>query len=198
MARDRRDSMRELFRSYREAVDAIIMLRAFRRQEIPIRYQLIEIPTTLFTSVEDAPLEVYQRDAPAIECKVDGQTVAVIATDRSDAKITVRNIRLSACTVHAEWTRREPLIPVRGQTDAPESLGDPMTLTDAATRRRFHLDSLEDIVTRVGAFEITVARLANDPAMDVGQVPQMLVRARNQLGEVRETLRNTQCEVVNA
>ena len=73
-----------------------------------------------------------------------------------------------------------------------------MTLTDAATRRRYHLDSLEDIVTQVGAFEITVARLANDPAMDVDQVPQLLVRARNQLGEVRETLRNTRCEVADA
>ena len=108
MAKDRRDSMRELFRSYREAVDAIIMLRAFRKEGIPIRYQLLEIPTTLFASVQDAPLEVYQRDAPLIECKIDGQTVAVIATDRSDAKITVRKIRLSACIVHAEWTRRKP------------------------------------------------------------------------------------------
>ena len=108
MARDRRDSMRELFRSYREAVDAIIMLRAFRKEGIPIRYQLLEIPTTLFASVQDAPLEVYQRDAPLIECKIDEQTVAVIATDRSDAKITVRKIRLSACIVHAEWARHEP------------------------------------------------------------------------------------------
>ena len=27
-------------------------------------------------------------------------------SDRSDAKITVRGISLSACTTHAEWTRR--------------------------------------------------------------------------------------------
>ena len=107
MARDRRAWMRELFRVYREAVDAIIMLRAFRREGVPVRYQLLEIPTTLFASVQDAPLEVFQRDAPRIDCKFEGQTIAVIATDRSDAKITVRNIRLSACIVHAEWTRRD-------------------------------------------------------------------------------------------
>ena len=35
----------------------------------------------------------------------DGQPVARVAIDRSDAKITVRSILLSACIVHAEWTR---------------------------------------------------------------------------------------------
>ena len=108
IARDRRAWMRELFRAYREAVDAIIMLRAFRREGVPVRYQLLEIPTALFASVQDAPLDLYQRAAPLIECTIDGQVVAVVATDRSDAKITIRNIRLSACIVHAEWTRREP------------------------------------------------------------------------------------------
>lgn len=30
---------------------------------------------------------------------------AVVAIDRSDAKITVRRVKLSACIVHAEWDR---------------------------------------------------------------------------------------------
>lgn len=81
-ARDRRAWMRELFRAYQDAVDAIIMLRAFRREHVPVRYQLLEIPTALFASVQDAPLEVYQRDAPLIECTINGRTVAAIATDR--------------------------------------------------------------------------------------------------------------------
>lgn len=107
MARDRRASMQELFRNYRKSVDAIVMLRAFRKEGVPIRYQLLEIPTSLFASVEEASLEVFQRDAPVIECIIDGQPVATVATDRSDAKITIRNIRLSACIEHAEWTRSE-------------------------------------------------------------------------------------------
>ncbi|MDE0680736.1 MAG: hypothetical protein OXI11_11090 [Gammaproteobacteria bacterium] len=36
---------------------------------------------------------------------VGDQVAAVVAIDRSDAKITVRRIELSACTVHAEWDR---------------------------------------------------------------------------------------------
>ena len=81
------------------------MLRAFRKEGIPHRYELLEIPTALFASVQEAPLTVFQRDAPSIHCEVDGKLAAVIAIDRSDAKITVKRIQLSACTVHAEWHR---------------------------------------------------------------------------------------------
>ena len=34
-----------------------------------------------------------------------GWFLAVVAIDRSDAKITVRRVQLAACTVHAEWNR---------------------------------------------------------------------------------------------
>ena len=102
---DRRRRMLALFRDYQQAVDAIIMLRAFRKEGAPNRYQLLEIPTALFASIEEASLEAFQRDAPLIECRSGGKTVAVVAVDRSDAKITVRNILLSACIVHAEWIR---------------------------------------------------------------------------------------------
>jgi hypothetical protein len=82
------------------------MLRAFREEEgSPYRYQLVEIPTALFGSVQKAPIDVFQRDAPSINCEVGGKLAAVIAIDRSDAKITVKRIQLSACTVHAEWHR---------------------------------------------------------------------------------------------
>ncbi|MYA15949.1 MAG: hypothetical protein F4Z28_03895 [Gammaproteobacteria bacterium] len=103
--KDRRQRLRALFADYREAVGSIIFLRAFRRDGETHRYQLIEIPTTLFDSVQDAPIGLFQSDAPLIPCQKDGQTVATIAVDRSDAKITVRRIELASCTVHAEWTR---------------------------------------------------------------------------------------------
>ena len=106
-ARDRRSRTQELFRQYQSAVTHIVMLRAFRegQGEVPSRYQLVEIPANIFDSVQTAPLDVFARDAPLIECRVGDSVVAVVAIDRSDAKITVRRVQLSACTVHAEWSR---------------------------------------------------------------------------------------------
>ena len=106
-APDRRKRTQELFRQYQAAVTHIVMLRAFRERpgEVPTLYQLVEVPASIFDSVQTAPLDVYSRDAPLIECQAEGNTVAVVAIDRSDAKITVRQVQLSACTVHAEWTR---------------------------------------------------------------------------------------------
>jgi hypothetical protein len=83
------------------------MLRAFRegQGEVPGIYQIVEIPASIFDSIQTAPLSVFERDAPLIECQVGDRTVAVVAIDRSDAKVTVRRIKISACTVHAEWSR---------------------------------------------------------------------------------------------
>ena len=101
----RRIAMLDLFQQYREAVSAILMLRAFRTDAgtPPQRYQLVEIPVRLFDSIHESSLRDFERDAPVIACQVDGETVAHVAVDRSDAKITVRRIQLSACVVHAEW-----------------------------------------------------------------------------------------------
>ena len=96
----------ELFRQYREAVDAIIMFRAFRsgRDALLEKYQLLEIPTAIFASLEDAPLSDFAADGPTIDCSYGEEPVAArVSLDRSDAKITVKQIKLSACTVHAEW-----------------------------------------------------------------------------------------------
>ena len=106
-ATGRRNQMRELFRQYQAAVSAIIMLRAFRDapDAMPCRYQLLEIPASIFDAVQQAPLDLFHREDPAIECESAGELTAVVKVDRSDAKITVRRIQLSACTVHAEWRR---------------------------------------------------------------------------------------------
>ena len=110
--RARRDALLNLFREYREAVSAVLMLRAFRQgtDTPPDRYQLVEIPVHRFDSIPEAPLQSFERDAPVIECQVDGETIAHVAVDRSDAKITVQRIQLAACIVHAEWSQlhREP------------------------------------------------------------------------------------------
>ena len=104
--RARRQHTLELFRAYRAAVDAILMLRAFRtdQTEVPSRYQLIEIPTTLFGALEDVPEARFAADGPVIDCAYGGlESAARVALDRSDAKITIRGIQLHACTIHVEW-----------------------------------------------------------------------------------------------
>lgn len=104
-ARDRRERTLELFRDYQAQVSHIVMLRAFRQDvdATPSLYQLVEIPTTIFDSIQGTPLADFNSDAPSIPCRVNGEVVAIVALDRSDAKITVRRIRLDACIVHAEW-----------------------------------------------------------------------------------------------
>ncbi|MCY4374158.1 MAG: hypothetical protein OXC31_10335 [Spirochaetaceae bacterium] len=104
-ARDRQERMVGLFRDYMEAVDAIMMLRAFRKpNEIPERYQLVEIPTPIFRSIQAAPLSAFAADGPTVDCSYGGlETAARVSLDRSDANVTVKQIALEACTVHAEW-----------------------------------------------------------------------------------------------
>ncbi len=104
-SRERRRRTVELFRDYMEAVDAILMLRAFRKpNEIPQRYQLVEIPTAVFRSIEAAPLSAFAADGPTVDCSYAGLEVAArVSLDRSDAKVTVKQIALDVCTVHAEW-----------------------------------------------------------------------------------------------
>lgn len=103
--RDRRDRILRLFREYMDGVDSIVMLRAFRREprETPHRYQLVEVPAALFDSIQDLPVEAFESDAPVLPCMRDGEVAASIAVDRSDAKITVRNVRVASCILHAEW-----------------------------------------------------------------------------------------------
>ena len=104
-ARARRRHTLKLFREYRAAVDAIVMLRVFREPDtIPNRYQLIEIPGDLFTSLEKSPESAFAADGPVVDCAYGGiSPAAQVSIDRSDANITVRRLRLSACTIHAEW-----------------------------------------------------------------------------------------------
>ena len=104
-ARERRERTRALFREYTNAVDSIMLLRAFRDgQGIPSEYQLVEIPTGIFQSLQRAPLASFNADGPTIDCSYGSHDVAArVSLDRSDAKITVKQIKLAVCTVHVEW-----------------------------------------------------------------------------------------------
>jgi hypothetical protein len=105
-ARTRRERTLELFEEYCAAVDAIVMLRAFRvdRTTLPHRYQLLEVPTAIFKSLADAPQASFEADGPTINCAYGGIPVAArVSLDRSDAKITIKQIQLSVCDIHADW-----------------------------------------------------------------------------------------------
>ena len=68
-AKARRELTLRLFREYKRAVGQIIILRAFRdgNDEMPCRYQLVKIPVRIFDSIQNAPLSIFERDAPRIE-----------------------------------------------------------------------------------------------------------------------------------
>ena len=109
-ARARRSKTLELFDEYRDAVDAIVMLRAFRvdRQTMPHRYQPLEIPTAIFSSLRELPVAAFSADGPTLDCAFGGDDVAArVLLDRSDGKVTVKQIKLSACDVHEEWELAE-------------------------------------------------------------------------------------------
>ena len=121
-AKDRQERTLALFEEYMNAVDSIMMLWAFRKgQSIPSKYQLVEIPSEIFLSLQNAPLTSFNADGPTIDCSYGGYDVAARVTlDRSDAKITVKQIKLAACTVHLECVSAPRL--------SDESAGGPLEL----------------------------------------------------------------------
>ena len=83
-----------------------MMLRAFRSgpNAIPHRYQLLKISSAIFASLANAKVSAFKADGPTIDCAYRGHDVAArVSLDRSDAKITVKQILLAACDVHAQW-----------------------------------------------------------------------------------------------
>ena len=104
-ANTRRERTLALFEEYTDSVDSIVMLRTFRRKnEVPNRYQLLEIPTAIFDSLQIATAAQFSSDGPRVFCSYkDNDQAAQISLDRSDAKITISRISLDVCTIHAEW-----------------------------------------------------------------------------------------------
>ena len=76
---------------------------------MPQRYDqgMGAIPASIFDSLQDLPSSAFREDAPVLDCRVGGAVIAQVAIDRSDAKITIRNIRIDTCVVHSEWLCEE-------------------------------------------------------------------------------------------
>ncbi|MEE6179209.1 hypothetical protein [Mycobacterium sp. 050134] len=98
---DRRDRIVELFREYREACDAIVILRGFEGNA-GVLYELIEIPTDLFAPADYLDTATAQLATIPIPPDSDHPYMK-IRIDRSDSKITVTQVLLTACAVHGRW-----------------------------------------------------------------------------------------------
>ena len=98
----RRAQLVTLFSQYRRSTTSIVMLRAFRGGADEVLYELVEIPRTIFASVDQ--LTAQQAQAGTIPLP-PGQSPPdlKIRLDRSDAKVTLTGIRLGISTVHAHW-----------------------------------------------------------------------------------------------
>lgn len=99
----RRDKIVELFTEYQQETDSIIVFRCFRDRPDVFRYQLVEIPTTLFVSIKSLSVEEAQASTIPIPPKTRTPD-ARIRIDRSDAKISVTGIRIELCVIHGYWT----------------------------------------------------------------------------------------------
>lgn len=99
----RRNRLVQLFAEYRKATTSIVILRAFVQEDESVLYELAEIPTDLFSAVDNLTLQ--QAWQGTIGVPPDQRPPDFkIRVDRSDSKITLSDIRLSVCTVHARWT----------------------------------------------------------------------------------------------
>lgn len=106
-AASRQEATVRLISEFIAAVDAIVLLRAFRTEDgaIPDMYQMLEMPTSLLEPLRVVPREAFVADGPTIPLPFDEMPPALrLSLDRSDAKITLRSVRLDRCVVHAEWS----------------------------------------------------------------------------------------------
>jgi hypothetical protein len=100
-AAKRREFTFKLFREYNAEVDAIIQLRYFLSSR---RYELVEIPVSLFSQVFMVDKSHFSSDGPTINIPIGKQPPDfTLKLDRSDAKITLANINKSLCLIHGTW-----------------------------------------------------------------------------------------------
>lgn len=92
---------KDLFQQYCGMVDAILQFRYFRETEL---YELVEIPVSLFSQVQDVGRRHFDADGPTIRIPIGKDPCDfALKLDRSDAKITISNINKQLCTVHGTW-----------------------------------------------------------------------------------------------
>jgi len=100
-ATKRREHTHRLFREYCGEVDAILQLRYFHALR---RYELVEIPVSLFSQVLAVGRAHFSSDGPTINIPIGKDPPDfTLKLDRSDAKITISKINKDLCLVHGTW-----------------------------------------------------------------------------------------------
>ena len=100
-ATKRQEHTRRLFRDYCDEVDAIVQLRYFQSLR---RYELDEIPVSLFSQVLDVGKKHFAADGPTINIPIGKNPPDfTLKLDRSDAKVTIAKINKLLCLVHGIW-----------------------------------------------------------------------------------------------
>jgi len=100
-AKARRDRTLELFDKFLTTVHRIFQLRYFQKKRL---YELVEIPMGLIAPILDAPVTAFSAEGSNVGIPVGATEFdLVVVLDRSDAKITLRNIRKERCLVHGTW-----------------------------------------------------------------------------------------------
>ena len=100
-ATKRREHTFCLFKEYCAEVDAILQLRYFRSRR---RYELVEIPVSLFAQVLKVGRKHFSADGPTINIPIGKDPPDfTLKLDRSDAKVTIANINKDLCLVHGTW-----------------------------------------------------------------------------------------------
>jgi hypothetical protein len=100
-ATKRQERTRQLFKEYCDEVDAIVQLRYFQFSR---RYELVEIPVSLFSQVLDVGKKHFAADGPTINIPIGKNPPDfTLKLDRSDAKVTITKINKLLCLVHGIW-----------------------------------------------------------------------------------------------
>ncbi|WP_395758652.1 hypothetical protein OIE82_11005 [Streptomyces althioticus] len=104
-ARMRYERTMGLFEEFLDAVQRWIVLRAFRLKNDPTMqvYELVEIPMSLFATVDQLNVQDFSSDAPRIDIHDDYGMALQLCLDRSDSKITIKKIPKDRCIVHGTW-----------------------------------------------------------------------------------------------
>lgn len=90
-----------LMELYCTEVHAIWQLRFFQDEG---RYELVEMSTAILKPILEVPVSEFRADGPTIAAPFGKSPPDfVLKLDRSDAKITVANVRKELCQVHATW-----------------------------------------------------------------------------------------------
>lgn len=102
-AQAREAAAKDQIRHFLEQAQRIYQLRVLP-DRVNWQYQLIEVPVQLFLPILELDRSLFAPDGPRIPVVDDVGPCLTLVLDRSDAKITIANIPIGRCVVHARWT----------------------------------------------------------------------------------------------